>query len=302
MTVNTATKHIPTYTLSEISSQPGTMLEARTVCLADATSIEQMFVPHRKDYYFFFLAKAKGSYHWVDFIGYQVQPNTMYFTTPHQVHLKERSVGIQGQLLAFTEEFLTLCNDETLKQLPVIKNKFSRHAIPLTAADELLLNTLLQQIIDEASTTQTYRQAALQAYIKLFLVQLSRLYDSTFASDDIFESGNTLYVRLLKLLDEHIDKCHQAADYANSLNVTVGHLNAVTKQHTGKTISELLQERLVLEAKRLLFHSQLSVKEIAYQLNFEDAAYFNRVFKRLTGITPLDFRKQTHEKYHSIQA
>jgi len=302
MTVNIATKHIPTYTLSEISTNPGTMLEAKTVCLADATSIEQMYVPHRKDYYFFFLSKHQGSYHWVDFIGYQVQPHTLYFTTPHQVHLKERSLGIQGQLLAFTEEFLTLCNDETLRQLPVIQNKLNKHALPLTAADEALLETLMLQIITEAGSTQPYRQTALQAYIKLFLVQLSRLYDAAFTSDDTFDSGNTLFIRLTKLLDEHIDKCHQAADYADSLNITVGHLNAVTKQHTGKTISELLQERLVLEAKRLLFHSQLSVKEIAYRLNFEDAAYFNRVFKRLTGITPLEFRKQNHEKYHSIQA
>ncbi|HWB24989.1 MAG TPA: helix-turn-helix domain-containing protein [Chitinophagaceae bacterium] len=297
MAANT-TNHIATFTLADISNDANALLQVKNIDGGRGNLKEQMFLPHRRNYYFFFLVKNGGSRHWVDFISYQVQPHTLYLTTPRQVHVKEKSEATQGTLLAFTEEFLTLCNDETLKHLPVIKNKFNRHALPLTAADEALLDSLLQQSVQEYNSSNTYRQAALQAYIKLFLVQVSRLYDAVFASDAACESGNTLFLQLTKLVDERINKYHQAVDYADALNVTVGHLNAVTKQQSGKTITELLQERLILEAKRLLFHSKLSVKEIAYQLNFEDAAYFNRVFKKLAGTTPLEFRKQNHEKYH----
>jgi AraC-like DNA-binding protein len=60
----------------------------------------------------------------------------------------------------------------------------------------------------------------------------------------------------------------------------------------GKTVTDMIQERIVMEAKRLLFHSDLSVKEIGYSLGFEDAAYFNRAFKKKAGTTPLEFRQQ----------
>jgi len=298
MTANSIPKHIPSYSLTEVSNKPGTMFEAKEVCISTIRNMEQMFVPHRKDYYFFFLVKKGDSHHWVDFLRYQVHPHNLYFTLPHQVHLKEKATPTEGLLIAFTEEFLTLCNDDALKQLPILQNKAAKHAITLSVEEEAFFDGLFRQILAEAETDQAFKTDALQAYVKLFLVRLSRIYTQQFATNENIDKGNTVFTKLTQLLDKNIYSWHQPADYADALNITVGHLNAVVKVQLGKTITELVQERFILEAKRALFHTSLSVKEVAYRLGFEDAAYFNRIFKKLAGITPLEFRKQNREKYH----
>lgn len=298
MTVNTISKHIPSYSLTDIGNRPGSMFEAKEVCITTVRNVEKMFVPHRKDYYFFFLVKKGNSHHWVDFLRYQVQPHHLYFTLPHQVHLKEKAEPTEGLLIAFNEEFLTLCNDDTLKRLPILQNRGDKHAISLQPGEEAYLDGLLKQILAEFTADETFKNAALQAYVKLFLVYLSRIYVKQFPAEEAAGNCSELFKKLTHLLDAKYNILHQPADYAAELNVTVGHLNAVAKARAGQTITDLVQDRIILEAKRLLFHTELSIKEIGYKLGFEDAAYFNRFFKRRTGNTPLYFRQQNHEKYH----
>ncbi len=298
MTVNTTSKHIPSYSLSEVGNRPGSLFEAKLAGAAYARIVEKMFVPHRKDYYFFFLVKKGSSHHWVDFLRYQLHPHHLYFTLPHQVHLKEKAVPTEGLLIAFTEEFLTLCNDDTLKQLPILQNNGGKHAISLSPDEETYLDGLLTQILAEFTANEAFKNAALQAYVKLFLVYLSRIYVKQFPVEEDAGNCSELFKRLTHLLDKKYNTLHQPADYARELNVTVGHLNAVAKARAGQTITDVVQGRIILEAKRLLFHTELSIKEIGYSLGFEDAAYFNRFFKRRTGDTPLHFRQQNHEKYH----
>jgi AraC family transcriptional activator of pobA len=298
MTLQTIPKNIPSYSLTEVSNRPGTLIGARRVCSNDVRNVEQMFVPHRKDYYFFFLVKRGDSHHWVDFLRYQVQPHYLYFTLPHQVHLKEKSTPTDGLLIAFTEEFLTLCNDDTLKQLPILHNKGQKHAIALTADEEAALDNLFEQILAECNADETFRSDALAAYVKLFLVNLSRIYVKKFGGEAFTGNGNELFNSFKRMLDKRYNTLHLPVDYAGALHVTVGHLNSIAKTNTGQTITDLIQERIILEAKRSLFHTEQSIKEIGYSLGFEDAAYFNRFFKRRTGTTPVQFRQQNHEKYH----
>ena len=82
------------------------------------------------------------------------------------------------------------------------------------------------------------------------------------------------------------------------LQITAGHLSDVIKRQSGKTAIEHIHERIVMEAKRQLLHAGLSVKEIAYALGFDDAAYFNRFFKRITSVTPVVYRRTIREMYH----
>jgi AraC family transcriptional activator of pobA len=100
------------------------------------------------------------------------------------------------------------------------------------------------------------------------------------------------------LVNEHYSEKHDVAAYANMLNMSAGHLGEVIKQQSGKTAIELIHERLTLEAKRLLFHTENSIKEISFELGFEDASYFNRFFKRISEQTPLAYRNDTRKMYH----
>lgn len=80
-------------------------------------------------------------------------------------------------------------------------------------------------------------------------------------------------------------------EYADMLHISSNHLNKVIKKETGKTAHELIEEMLLLEAKALILHTDLSVAEIGYHLNFADPSHFNKFFKKLSGVTPLQYRK-----------
>ena len=86
-------------------------------------------------------------------------------------------------------------------------------------------------------------------------------------------------------------------EYASLLNVSAGHLSELVKEQSGRPAINHIHERLVLEARRLLFHTQHSLKEIAFDLGFTDASYFNRFFKRETNVTPAEYRLSTREMY-----
>jgi AraC-like DNA-binding protein len=89
------------------------------------------------------------------------------------------------------------------------------------------------------------------------------------------------------------------SDYAKYLHVTADHLGAVVRDQTGRTPGDIIRERLLLEAKRLLVHTSMNISEIAYALNFEDPAYFSRFFRRLVAKAPGDFREAFSEKHQT---
>ena len=89
------------------------------------------------------------------------------------------------------------------------------------------------------------------------------------------------------------------AAYAEMLNISAGHMGDVVKEQSGKPAIAHIHERVILEAKRLLFHTDYVIKEIAFHLGFEDASYFSRFFKRMTGHTPVDYRLNIRKMYHA---
>jgi len=288
---------IPHYSLRESSEKGSDHFEVKETKAGTGHPKPFLFLPHRKDYYFFFLSKKGHSRHWIDFVSYEVRPGAMYFTLPHQVHLKERLEPVEGIMVAFTEEFL-LPERGGLKELPILQNPDDGHEIILTPGEIAFFDGLMQQMMHEYLQEQGWQKSMLQSYLNIFLVQLSRLYARQFPSGPTVTNGRLLVKRMKALLETEYARLHQVNDYAQLLNVSPGHLNDTLKDHTGKTAIALIHERLLLEAKRALFHADLSVKEIGSQLGFEDAAYFNRFFKRMAGETPLQFRGAIREKYH----
>lgn len=109
---------------------------------------------------------------------------------------------------------------------------------------------------------------------------------------------NDLINRFKELVNQHFKTNRSVSHYAELMATTPGHLNDTVKKMTGKTAGSIIHERVLLEAKRLLYHSYLSIKEISIQLNFEDPSYFNRFFRTHAGSTSEQFRNSIREKYH----
>jgi AraC-like DNA-binding protein len=289
---------IPTFTLQQNNERGNTMIDVREAAQhCGEFRLDPAFLtPHRKDYYMFVLVKRGANRHWIDFVPYTVKPDTFYFTVPHQVHLKEHSEPTEGIMACFTDEFLQLEDNRILQQLPIIQNPAAAHEIKLSPADLTFIEDTIRKMLVEFNTDGTWRNQMLTSWLRVLVIYLSRLY-----SEQYNETCITLNYCLLKsfqaLIGEHYATQHDVAAYAEKLNLTPGHLTDVIKQQSGKTAIAHIHERLIVEAKRRLLHTELSVKQIADELGFEDAAYFNRFFKRLTDTTPIAFRMQIREMY-----
>jgi len=133
--------------------------------------------------------------------------------------------------------------------------------------------------------------------MQVLLIYLSRLYTEQFKTTDGLPDRQLLIKYLAKINDE-FKETHEVAAYADMLNISAGHLSEVVKEQSGRSAIAHIHDRIVLEAKRLLFHTERSIKEISFQLGFGDASYFNRFFKRITGSTPLEYRVTNREMYH----
>ncbi|MEO7212957.1 helix-turn-helix domain-containing protein [Mucilaginibacter sp.] len=253
-------------------------------------------LPHRKEYYLFAFVEQGSSRHWIDDVAYTVRPNHFYFTIPQQVHLKEEICPMQGWVAYFSEEFLMLEENRMLRQLPIIQNPAGGHELVLSPEDLAYLKDVMRKMHAEFNSAGNWHNQMLTSWLRVLVIYLSRLYNEQFGENGIAQNHHLLK-NFQELIAKHYTRQHDVAAYANLLNLTPGYVNDVVKQQSGKTAIGHIHQRLVVEAKRRLLHTELSVKQIADELGFEDAAYFNRFFKRLTDATPMTYRQQIREMY-----
>ncbi|MBO3270246.1 AraC family transcriptional regulator [Hymenobacter defluvii] len=287
---------IPSYPLEVPDATGGSSFQLRKMERIAVHGKNDLLIPHRKDYYFMVLLWEGSGRHWVDTTAYTLKPDTLYFTVPHQVHLKEVLQPVSGFNLNFTEEFLALDSSGVLRQLPIIQNPQNGHELHLAPSDVAFVQDILEKAYVEYSAAQPWHRTVLLAYLHVLLVYLSRLYTEQYCTSEKADEA-ALLSKFRTKIDASYSRHHDVATYADMLHLSAGHLSEVVKAQSGKSAIAHIHERLVVEAKRLLFHTEYTSKEIAFQLGFEDASYFNRFFKRLTQQTPLHYRLATREMY-----
>ena len=256
----------------------------------------ELLIPHRKDYYLLVFIRHAGTRQWIDMAPYVLKDNTVYFTGPGQVIVKEEFDQLWSTGIAFTAEFLASYDDETLSRLPLIQQFWNGPELLLAEADVCFVDDIVNKISQEYQQPGKWQQRMLRAYLTVLLTYLSRLCANQYPTD------NSLTDKLLlRAFQAKIDACfreqHEVKAYASMLNISAGHLSEVVKDQSGRPAIKHIHERLVLEARRLLFHSTTSLKEIAYDLGFSDASYFTRFFKRETGATPAHYRNHVRKMY-----
>lgn len=298
MSVLTAAENhtIKSYPLVTLDGGKPTMIEIHAANGVDVIIEDAFLLPHRKDYYFFAFVEQGNSRHWIDFTSYTVKPGHFYFTIPQQIHLKEESKPVKGYIAGFTEEFLLLEENRMLRQLPIIQNPADVHEIVLGAEEIVYIEDIMRKMAHEYKTGGAWQNQMLASWLRVLIIYLSRIYTEQFGQSKI-TPNQFLLKNFQELIGENHTQLHDVAAYANLLNLSPGYLNDQVKQQSGKTAISHIHSRLVVEAKRKLLHTDLSVKQIADELGFEDAAYFNRFFKRLTDSTPIAYRQQIREMY-----
>lgn len=255
---------------------------------------------HRHSIYEIMLFEKGGGHHLIDFENIPITDYTMHFISPGQVHQLDRDPDSSGWVILFSDEFFYFNqhNKDLLFELPFFHHKTSRPVLNLTKEHFEEIQTLFFTLQEEFHSNRKYRLNLLQSYIHILLLRGKELFEG---KQDIAPRNDNAYARIIynfkNLIEKHFLKLHQVNDYAAILNITPNHLNGVCKTVLGKNASELIKDRIALEAKRLLIFSGMNIKEISFALNFEDPSLFTRFFKNQNGTTPYDFQRQTRVMY-----
>jgi len=241
---------------------------------------------HRHNF-FYILALKKGSgNHDIDFTPYTVCDNSVFFMRPGQVHRLVLKAGSTGYLMQFRDEFC-FPHDKVSNQLVRKASNINHYQLNTDGFQKLL--AILTYIFQEYADKQERYQEVIKENMGIFFIGLVRQY-----SRNPFDNAN-LYMQerleeFLELLETHVFNHKQVSQYAAMLNLSIYQLNAVTKATIGKTCSELINEYIILEAKRYLLATSNRINQIADHLGYEDVSYFIRFFKKHTGHSPEAFR------------
>lgn len=296
MHVLLSSSEIPTYSL-----QPDSVSGSRHFRMyhfqGQRPDLGDLLVPHRKNHYLVILVRKGGqARQWVDMKPHILQDNTLYFISPGQLMVKEETTGMWSTGVAFTPEFLSIHDHASLADLPLLRNPNDAHALTMTEADIAFTEDMFAKIAAEYNRPDEWQHRMLMAYTAVLLTYLSRLYSEQHKATEI-SPERILLKNFQAKVNEAFQELHEVGDYAAMLHISAGHLSEVVKMQSGKPAIKHIHERLTLEARRLLFHTNHSLKEIAFALGFSDPSYFNRFFKRETGQTPSDYRTSTRKMY-----
>ena len=253
--------------------------------------------PDRHTFYaLFWIAEGEGFHH-IDYTGYAIRPQTLYLMRPGQTHFFEVEKQPQGISIFFLEEFLYLNNQFQLTELFYLIDRCP--ALYLRPAQANILQQLIEQLLVEYDNEQLGYLDALQHLMQLLLIYVRRFYNQP--NIDFIEPTTTTHLssQFQRLVDQHFLTTHHLQSYSDMLGVTPGYLSEQIKMATGVPGSHVIRRRIVIEAKRLLAHTELTVSELCSHLGFKDSSYFARFFRRETGQPPLDFRRSYREKYRN---
>jgi AraC family transcriptional regulator, transcriptional activator of pobA len=256
--------------------------------------------PHKHTFYEILWFDEGVSSQIIDYQEYLIEPKTLFFISPNQLHHFEEYQPLKGGSVFFTEDFF-LMNQQDKEKLFEITFLDNFYTQPYLKTDAQTWSEI-RQTIDLLIAEKRRPDGALtiiQSLLTILLAQIQRSFDNENTSISS-KKYVILYKKLKNLIDKHYKEALTANDYADKLFITQHHLNLVAKQVTGKTTSELIRARSILEAKRLLTFSDYSVSEIATELGFFDLSYFAKVFKAETNVSPLVFKKEISEKYRHL--
>jgi AraC family transcriptional activator of pobA len=245
---------------------------------------------HRHTFYELFFFYGGEGRHEIDFMEYRVEGSSVHFVSPGQIHKLVLKRG-NGFVICFTEDLVQLRQRESIAdKFPFYDNRNS----PVLTLNKDLANEL-GFLIESAARELKLRQSdaeLFRSYLSVILLRLRTEYITSATNRGLELMKSKKVSAFRNLIEEHFLDRWSIGEYASKLSLSPNYLNALCKKNEGRSAITLVHERLLLEARRLLFATDMHVKEISYTLNFEDISYFNRFFKNHSGLTPNVFREQ----------
>lgn len=238
------------------------------------------------------VTKGSGVYN-CNLISSFAKPGFLFCLNPLQQNKISLEENAEGFIISFSEDFLN--NGETEIDIacqPNLFNLFSgMHGICVDGELAEDMREIIMRMIKEGDNIFIFKTEILKRYLKIFLIYLARQLNESF--QPLRQTGNTeLVQKFMNALEKNFRDKKMVAEYADMLFVTANYLNEVIKKKTGHSAGYHIRQRITFEAKRMALYSGSSMKEIAYDLGFIDYAHFSKLFKKTTGSTFSEFKKE----------
>lgn len=249
--------------------------------------------PHKHSFYHLvYFSKGSGS-HSIDFVRFAVEVGQVYFMIPGQVHSWEFEEKPDGYIVNFSDQYITdlVANPRYMHQFRYFSGIANEQVISIPEEQRRQAEEILETVVREGNSNEKLKDDFARTALLQFLILVSRHENEANGANQ--NNYNSVLLRnFQKLIEAHYKEKKLTKDYAAMLYVTPNHLNALCKDVTGRPAGELIRDRVLLEAKRLLVNAKMSISEIATELDFSDNSYFSKFFRKYEGMSPETFRKQ----------
>ena len=242
------------------------------------------------NYSIYWIKEGSGVYH-IDFESYEFDGNVLFFLSPGQVFSVESEKIKSAYQLNFVPDFYCIqTHDKEISCNGVLfNNVYETPLVKPCPKDTQRLDFILQNLIEEFNMSEAAQHDMLQSYLKQFIIHSVRMKKEHHSLKEASETK--LFKDFSVLVDQNFKTLHSVTDYAQRLGVSPKSLTKHFQKIGIQTPSDYIKQRLITEAKRQLIYSGETVKQIAYDLGFNDAAYFTRFFKKIELQSPLQFKK-----------
>lgn len=264
-----------------------------------------MIKPHRTGFYHIYWVRKGGGSHLVDFSPIELQENMLLFLNKDTVQIFNPDTALNAKAILFTKAFFSTSEADIhfLNESILFNDLFTISTVQITPESFSTFDELFSMMEYESTKAKdAYHAKILQRLLYTFLLHAER-EKKTQQFIEIKSSADRDYLMLFReLLEAEFKRNKQVTYYSSKLNITDRRLNQVTTKTIGKKAKQAIDERVVLEAKRLLAHTNCSIKKVGFNLGFVEPTNFIKYFKKHACSTPVQFKdsvmNNVTEKYH----
>lgn len=258
---------------------------------------QHLHYPHRHSFYHVVLFTEGAGYHSIDFENFEVQPWQIYFMIPGQVHSWNFEGAVDGYVVNFANTYFQsfLLLTEYLQKFSFFNGVVKDSVLHVPADCRHAMEEVFEDLLKAGSLNKRFSDDYVKVLLLKMFIMLSDLVVEK--PEEYVSSYNyTLLKNFQQLIERNYTALRLPKEYAELLYITPNHLNALCNDLLGMPAGEVIRNRVILEAKRLLVNLDLSISEISFQLNFNDNSYFTKFFKKYVEVTPEEFRKKALKK------
>lgn len=282
--MNPQSDHFPILGLQDFSTDKNS---GRPLLFNELHGERSIDLPHKHDFFILNIFEKGSGTHVIDFVSYPVQDHQIHLVFPDQVHHWNIEKGTVGYQLMISRSWL----ENLLSSLRFSALSYRNH--PLVDLSEEAFRSVLYefQCIKKEVEAHPIFWEMIQKRCEIIGLMISRSVEERFKNEETIHA-NPVVSKFLSLIDLNFKEERSFSFYAEKLHISANYLNIISKKFLHSSASSLIQNRILLEAKRMLKVSEMSVKDIVYDLGFYDHASFSKFFKSNTGLTPTQFKEK----------